>query len=81
MPAETSRKTEPSMGGRTKARAYRGGACGRRAREESRDAVQGGEDFIRPLSRFKVDRHLTKITERELELIREFYQVPDYEEF
>ena len=78
---ETSRPTEPSRGGRTKARVSKGHARGKRAKEESRYAVIGGEDFAQRLSRFEVDRHPTKIMERELELIREMYQVPDYVEF
>ena len=36
-----------------------GRARGKRAREESGDAIQGGEDLTRPLSRFKVDRDPT----------------------
>ena len=78
---ETSQLAKPSRGGQTKARANRGRAQGKHAREESGDAVLGGEDVARPLSRFEVDRHLNKIMEQELELIREMYQVPDYVEF
>ena len=43
-PIGTSRPAEPSRGSRTKARAYRGCARGRDAREESGDVVQEGED-------------------------------------
>ena len=50
-------------------------------REKSRDAVPRGEDVARPITRFEVDRHPTKIKEGKLELIRDMYQVPDYVEF
>ena len=79
--AGTNRSAEPSRGGCTKVRAYKGRVRGRHAREESGDAVQGGEDAARPLSRFEVDRHPTKMKVREMDLIRELYQVPDYVEF
>ena len=42
--------------------------------------VRGGEDATRPLSRFEVDRHPTKMIAQEMDLIRELYQVPDYME-
>ena len=57
IPMETSRPTEPSRGGRTKAQANKGCARGKNAREKSRDAVPGGEDVARPFSRFEVDRY------------------------
>ena len=77
----TSRTAEPNRGGRTKACTYRGHARGRRAKEDSGDLVRGGEDVVWPLSRFEVDRHPTKITACEMDLIRELYQGPDYVEF
>ena len=44
IPVETSRPVEPSKSGRFKARTTRGRSQGKRAREESGDAVPGGED-------------------------------------
>ena len=72
---------QPARGGRVKARTQRGLARGRCAREEEGDLVRGGEDVARPLSQFEVDRHPSKITVRELDVIRQLYYVPDYVEF
>ena len=80
-PAETSRPAEPSRGSQIKPRANKGRAYGKHTIEESGDTVQGGEDAVWSLSRFEVDRHPTKVTEWEMDLIRELYQVPDYVEF
>ena len=81
IPTVTRQPFEPSRGGPFKSRASKGSARGKRAREERGDIVSGGEAIARPLFRFKVDRHLTKMKEGELELIRDMYQVPDYVEF
>ena len=81
IPTETNQPTEPSRGGQFKSRVSKSCARGKRAREKNGDAVPGGEDVSRPISRFEVDRHLTKMKEGELELIRDMYQVPDYVEF
>ena len=64
-----------------KARAQRGLARGLRAQGEEGDPVRGGEDVAWPLSQFEVDRHPSKITVRELDVIRQLYYVPDYVEF
>ena len=37
-----------------------------------------GEDVVRPLLQFEVYRHLSRMTKRELELIRTHYYMPDY---
>ena len=79
--AETSQLAEPSSDGRFKSRVSRGSARGKCAREGSGDAIPGEEIVTRPITRFEVDRHLTKMKERESELIRDMYQVPDYVEF
>ena len=81
MPMGTSRLAVPSRGGHTKARVYKGLALGKRTREERGDVVHEEEDATRPFSRFEVDRHPTKMTEQDMDLIRELYQVPDYVEF
>ena len=39
------------------------------------DPLQGEEDAAQPLSRFEVDRHPSKMIAREMDLIRELYQV------
>ena len=80
-PSGTSCPAELNRDGCTKAQAYRGHTRGKRTRKESGDAIQEGEDVAQPHSRFEVDRHPTKVTEREMDLIRELYQVPDYLEF
>ena len=49
-------------------------------RKKGGDLVHGGEDHAPPLLQFEVDRHPSKMTERELDIIREFYYVPDYVE-
>ena len=69
------------MGGRVKACAQSGHARGRRAREEGGDPIHGGEDVARPLSQFEVDRHPSNITTRELDLLRDLYQILDCVEF
>ena len=61
-----------------KARQQRGRARRCRAREEGGDPVDRGEDHARPFSQFEVDRHPSKMIERELDRIRKFYYVPDY---
>ena len=81
IPVETSRPARLSRGGRFKARDSKDRARGKRAREKSGDTVPRGEDVTQPLSRFEVDRYPTKMTEKELELVRDMYQVPDYLEF
>ena len=80
-PAGPSRPAQPARGGRMKARAQQGSARGCRAREEEGDLVRGGEDAARPLSQFEVDRHPSKITALELDVIRQLYYVLDYVEF
>ena len=45
------------------------------------DPVSEGEDVAWPLSRFEVDRHPSKMMARELDLLREFYQIPEFVEF
>ena len=64
-----------------KARAQQGSARGCRAREKEGDLVRGGEDAARPLSQFEVDKHPSKITTLELDVIRQLYYVLDYVEF
>ena len=81
IPVETSRPAGPSRGGRLKSQVNRGLARGKHAKEESGDAVLGGEDVAQLITRFEVHRHPTKMKEGELELIRDMYQVPDYVEF
>ena len=63
-----------------KTRARRGRTRGHRARDQDWDPVQGGEDVARPISSFEVDRHPSRMTEQELELIRTHYYVLDYVE-
>ena len=77
----TSQPTDPSRGGRIKARALRGHTQGWCVRDEGGDPVQGGEDAAWSLSRFEVDRHPFKMMALEMNLIRELYQVPDFVEF
>ena len=72
-----SRPAQPAKGGHVKTHAQRG----RHAGNEDGDLVHEGEDATWPLSRFKVDRHPSKITTREFDVIRELYHVPDYVEF
>ena len=76
-PADPSRQVQPVRGGRVKARAQRGCARGCRAQEEGEDPVDEGEDHAQPLLQFKVDRHPSKMTKQELDVIRELYYVPD----
>ena len=80
-PAGPSRLVQLASGGRRKAQAQHGHARGRRAREEEEDLIQRGEDTARPLLQFEVDRDPSKITERELDMIKQLYYVPDYVEF
>ena len=80
-PAGPSLPDQPVEGGRRKARIQRGRARGRRAREEGGDPVHGRDDAARPISQFEVDRHPSRMTKRELDMIRQLYNVPDYMDF
>ena len=79
-PTGPTRQAQLARGGRVKARAQRGRARGRRAQEEGNDPVHRGEDHARPFSQFEVDRHPSKMTTWELDVIRQLYYVPDYME-
>ena len=79
-PTSTSRPSQPARGSHSKSRARYGHVLGHQAREQDRDPVQGGEDVARPISPYEIDRHPSRMTERELKLIRTHYFVPDYVE-
>ena len=81
IPAGLSRLAQPARGGRVKAHAQRGRTRGCHARDRGGALVRGREDVARPLSRFEVDRHPSKMTARELDVIKELYHCPDYVEF
>ena len=59
----------------------RGHARGRRVGEEGGDQVHEGEDAAQSLSKFEVDRNPSKMMAREMNLLRELYQIPDFVEF
>ena len=80
-PVSTSRLAQLARGGRAKARAQRGNAWGLQLREQTGDSVEGEEEVARPISPFEVDRHISRVTEYELALIRKHYHVPDYVQF